>query len=51
MSESTGGMLFLYVLQPLFEKLIHWLSGKKLTFVTAIWAVLLVIDIVWTFVF
>ena len=48
---GLGGMLFLYVLQPLFEKLIHWLSGKKLTFVTAIWAVLLVIDIVWTFVF
>lgn len=45
---GLGGTFFLYVLQPLFEKLVDKLSDKKLSIVSKIILILLSIDLILT---
>ena len=42
---GIGGMVFLYILQPLFEKLIGKMSEKTFHVVFAVLAVLLCVDV------
>jgi Predicted membrane protein len=46
---GIGGMLFLYVLQPLFEKLTEKLPSKTFTVITGIIAMLFFTDVIITF--
>ncbi len=46
---GIGGMIFLYVLQPMFEKIVKKLSNKSLFITTIILAVIIVIDSIYTF--
>ena len=45
---GLGGAIFLYLMQPLFEKLITKLQGKKLNFICLSLAIILVIDIIFS---
>lgn len=46
---GIGGMIFLYILQPLFEKIVKKLSNKSLFIIAGILAVIIVIDTIYTF--
>ena len=46
---GIGGMVFLYVLQPLFRKLADKLAGRGLTLTTGILAVVMLADTIYTF--
>lgn len=48
---GIGGVIFLYLLQPLLDRLAEWLKGKKLTVVTNILAILLAADLIYTLFF
>lgn len=43
---GLGGILFLYILQPFFEKIVNKLSLKLLNIITAIIASLFIIDVI-----
>ena len=45
---GLGGVVFLYVLQPLFEKLCDKLKGKKLTIISSILGIVIVVDVILT---
>ena len=45
---GLGGVLFLYVLQPLFEKLTGRLSEKALTTVSAVLVIIFALDLLYT---
>ena len=45
---GLGGVLFLYVLQPLFEKLTGKLSEKALTTISAILVIIFALDLLYT---
>ena len=47
---GIGGVIFLYLLQPLFEKICNKLSSKTLTLISTILAIVLVCDMIYTFV-
>ena len=47
---GIGGMIFLYLLQPLFEKWTNKLTNKKLNVLTTIIAIIFVTDIIYTFI-
>ena len=47
---GIGGMIFLYLLQPLFEKWTNKLTNKKLNVFTTIIAIIFVTDIIYTFI-
>ena len=47
---GVGGMVFLYVLQPLFERVTGLMSDRVLTVVSSATAVILIVDIFVTFV-
>lgn len=47
---GIGGMIFLYVLQPLFEKVIKILSNKKINIISLIVGVIFAIDLIYTFI-
>lgn len=47
---GIGGVIFLYVLQPLFEKLCNKLGDKKITIITNVLLVIIVIDCIYTLV-
>ena len=46
---GIGGMIFLYLLQPLFEKLTSSLSDKKLNIISVLVAIVFAIDLLYTF--
>ena len=46
---GLGGVIFLYLLQPLFEKICNKLSSKKLIVITSILGIALVCDMIYTF--
>lgn len=46
---GIGGVIFLYLLQPLFEKLCCKLSNKSLTIVSIIFGIILFSDSIYTF--
>ena len=48
---GIGGMIFLYLLQPLFEKLTSSLSDKKLNIIFVLVAIVFAIDLLYTFLF
>ena len=48
---GIGGMIFLYLLQPLFEKLTSNLSDKKLNIISVLVAIVFAIDLLYTFLF
>lgn len=48
---GIGGMIFLYLLQPLFEKLTSSLSDKKLNIISVLVAIVFAIDLLYTFLF
>lgn len=43
---GLGGVLFLYILQPLFEKFLNKLSGKKIDVIFYVILILFVVDII-----
>lgn len=47
---GLGGVIFLYLLQPLFEKLCNKLPRKVLTIISSILTVILVCDSIYTFI-
>lgn len=47
---GIGGMIFLYLLQPLFEKMINKLTNKRLNVVSITIAIIFIIDIIYTFI-
>lgn len=47
---GIGGMIFLYLLQPLFYKFTKKLGDKKVSILAAVFAVILVFDGIYTFV-
>lgn len=47
---GIGGVVFLYVLQPLFEKLCDKLGNKKVNIISNILIVLLIFDSIFTFI-
>ena len=47
---GIGGILFLYILQPIFEKFCNNIGKKRLTIISNIIFVLLVIDSIYTFI-
>lgn len=47
---GIGGAIFLYLLQPLFEKGINKLSKKNLNIISISIAIILVIDMIYTFI-
>ncbi len=47
---GLGGVIFLYLLQPLFEKLTSKLPKKVLTIITSILLVIVLIDSIYTFI-
>lgn len=48
---GIGGMIFLYLLQPLFEKLTSNLSDRKLNIIFVSVAIVFAIDLLYTFLF
>ncbi|OUP50887.1 putative ABC transporter permease [Lachnoclostridium sp. An181] len=46
---GIGGMVFLYLLQPLFVKIVRPLSAKKLNVLSGSLAVVLLLDIIYTY--
>ena len=48
---GIGGIIFLYLLQPLFEKLTSSLSDKKLNIISVLVAIVFAIDLLYTFLF
>ena len=46
---GLGGILFLYVLQPLFEKLVNKLGDKKVSIISIIILIVLAIDCIYSF--
>lgn len=46
---GIGGVLFLYILQPLFESFCDKIGNKRISIISAIMAILLIIDIIFTF--
>lgn len=46
---GIGGVLFLYILQPIFEKFCDKLKEKKLNIFSGIFGIILIIDIIYTF--
>lgn len=48
---GIGGMIFLYLLQPLFEKLTSKLPDKKLNIIFITVAIIFSVDILYTFIF
>lgn len=44
---GLGGVLFLYILQPLFEKLLIKLGDKKVNILFFVVIILFIIDIIW----
>lgn len=48
---GIGGMIFLYLLQPLFEKLTSNLSDRKLNIIFVLVAIVFAIDLLYTFLF
>lgn len=47
---GLGGLAFLYLLQPLFEKFVNKLGEKKLTILSIIISILLIVDCIYTFI-
>ena len=47
---GVGGVVFLYLLQPLFEKITDKMSKKVLNIVSSVLAIILLTDIIYTFV-
>ena len=47
---GIGGVVFLYLLQPLIEKFINKLSNKKLNYISIILAIILIIDLIYSFI-
>ena len=47
---GIGGVVFLYLLQPLFEKLVNKLGNKKLTITSIVILVILIIDCIYSFI-
>lgn len=47
---GLGGVIFLYLLQPLFEKLTSKLNKKVLTIITSILLVIVIVDSIYTFI-
>lgn len=47
---GLGGVIFLYLLQPLFEKLTSKLPKKVLTIITSILLVIVIVDSIYTFI-
>ncbi len=47
---GLGGAFFLYILQPLFEKFCKKLGGKKVAIISIILAIILLIDMCYTFI-
>ena len=47
---GVGGVVFLYILQPLFEKLTNKMSKKVLNITSSALAIMLLVDIIYTFV-
>ncbi len=45
---GLGGILFLYVVQPLFDKLLEKFKGKTINIISAIFLLILGADIIWT---
>ena len=48
---GIGGVIFLYILQPLFEKFSNKLGDKKVCFISLILFIVVLIDCIFTFVF
>ena len=48
---GIGGVLFLYILQPLFEKLCDKVGDRGLTIISTILAIIVIVDCIYTFVF
>lgn len=48
---GLGGVVFLYLIQPLFEALARKLGDKKLSIVTLCLSIILVVDIIYTIFF
>lgn len=48
---GLGGVVFLYLIQPMFEKIVAKLGQKKVNAVACIVAVILLVDCIYTFVF
>lgn len=46
---GIGGVVFLYVLQPIFEKICEKLKGKKIKMISATLGLIVLIDCVYTF--
>ena len=46
---GIGGVVFLYLLQPLFEKLTDKLGEKKTNIIACVLGVIVVIDMIYTF--
>ena len=47
---GLGGTVFLYILQPLFEKLIKKLGEKKVNIITIILGIVILADCIYTFI-
>ena len=47
---GIGGMIFLYLLQPLFEKMTNKLTNKKLNVLSISISIIFILDIIYTFV-
>ena len=47
---GIGGVVFLYVLQPLFEKLCDKLESKKLNIISNVLLVIIILDSIYTFI-
>ncbi len=45
---GLGGLLFMYILQPLFERLADWLSGKRLNVISFCLAAVMTVDVLAT---
>ncbi len=48
---GLGGIIFLYILQPLLDKILNKISIKTLNILTIIFATILFIDLIYTFIF
>ena len=45
---GLGGLLFLYILQPLFEKIVNKLGDKKIKIISVCLFIILVVDLIFT---
>lgn len=46
---GIGGMIFLYLLQPLFYKAAEKLGEKKVSVISSVLALILIVDCIYTF--